>query len=361
VIPPAPRRGRARCRLRQHFAARVRRLLPGWCILLLAPLAGRAGEMRRYDFSGPGMGTQFRIAAWASPSREASLQTAVDEAFARLAALNTVFSDYEPGSEINRLCAAAPQPFTASSDLINLTSRALSIAAATDGAFDPAAGALTRLWRSTRRRHRLPPEDRVKLAVKNSGHRWVKLDETSGTITVTRPGVLLDFGGIAKGAAADAMLEILRERGFPRALAQAGGDTAAGEPPPGEDGWRVGLRTGLEPVSDQDETGTFLSLVNAAVSTSGDLHQFIEIDGRRFSHLIDPRTGEPLSRRIAVTVVARSATESDAWATALAVLGPERTDAAVDAGVNARWTWLDETGRVLHQTRRGDPGLPLPE
>ncbi len=301
-------------------------------------------EPIRLDFSGPGMGTTFRIALYADAGEKAEADVAVEVAFQRLAALNAVFSDYEPNSEINRLAAAAPAPWEASPDLLDLGTRAWEIAAQTGGAFDPTCGQLTRLWRSTRQRGKLPPRDRLEKALASTGWRHLQPDPAAGTLTLSKPGLLLDYGGIAKGYAADQMLALLRERGFPAALVQAGGDTAAGEPP-GEKGWPVTLRSGL----DDTAPPVILSLAQAAVSTSGDVHQFIEVGGVRYSHIIDPKTGLGLTRRIACAVIAADATTSDAFATALCVLGPDQgRPIAARHRLTVRWTWLDEDG-ALHQ------------
>ncbi len=300
-----------------------------------------AAEPVRLDFTGPGMGTTFRIALYAAPEQKPAAEQAVSEAFEKLAAFNAIFSDYEPNSEINRLAAAAPAPWPSSPELWRLTRHSLALAEVTDGAFDPACGRLTRLWRSTRQRGRLPAPERLAKERAGTGWRGVVLDETKGEIILRTPGLLLDFGGIAKGHAADEMLRLLRERGFDSALVQAGGDTAAGAPPPGEKGWPVTLRSGLEETREP----VTLTLARQAVSTSGDLHQFLEIDGVRYSHVIDPRTGLGLTRRLACSVIAADATTSDALSTAFCVLGPERgREVAKRSGVAARWVWVDEHG-----------------
>ena len=139
----------------------------------------------------------------------------------------------------------------------------------------------------------------------------------------------LDFGGIAKGYAADRSLDALRDMGIRRALVVAGGDVAAGEPPPGERGWRVEIAP-----FDTAETparAETLTLATAAVSTSGDAEQWVEIGGVRYSHILDPRTGRPLTGRRQATVVARDATTSDMLATALCVLSPADGVTLVDA------------------------------
>jgi FAD:protein FMN transferase len=299
-------------------------------------------NLRRYSFSSPGMGTTFNITLYASENRYADAEAAVLAAFNRVTALNAVFSDYEPNSEINRFAATAPKPWPGSPDLLALSARALEFAQATDGAFDPTIGQLTRLWRSSRQRQKLAPPDRLQKALHSSG--WHQLHINDQFLTLSKPGVLLDFGGIAKGYAADQMLALLRTKGFPIAIVLAGGDTAAGDPPPDSPGWTVTLRTGIN-----DNAPVNLSLANQSVSTSGDLHQFIELDGIRYSHIIHPQTGLGLTRRIACSVIAADTSTTDALATALCILGPEQGRAiAQRQHLTVRWTWSDERG-TSHQ------------
>jgi thiamine biosynthesis lipoprotein len=300
-------------------------------------------DLQRFAFSSPGMGTGFNITLYAPKNRYADVEAAVLAAFDRVTALNAIFSDYEPNSEINRLIAANG-PWPASPDLLTLTTRSLELARQTNGAFDPTLGQLTRLWRSSRQRRKLAPEERLQKAIQATGWRHLEIDPVAQTLARSRPGLLLDYGGIAKGYAADQMLALLKAKGFPIAIVLAGGDTAAGDAPPTELGWTVTLRTGID-----DTLPVNLRLANRSVSTSGDLHQFIELNGIRYSHIIDPQTGLGLTRRIACSVIAPDTTTSDALATALCILGPEKGRAiAQKLLLTVRWTWLDEAG-ALHQ------------
>jgi thiamine biosynthesis lipoprotein len=149
----------------------------------------------------------------------------------------------------------------------------------------------------------------------------LELDTRRQTATLLVPEMKLDLGGIAKGYALDEALKTLQAHGVTRALVTGGGDMVAGEPPPGQKGWRI-------EVAPLDVTNApparFLRLRNAALATSGDIFQHVEIDGRRYSHIVDPRTGLGLIDRSQVTVIARDGTMADALATAVSVLGPER-------------------------------------
>jgi thiamine biosynthesis lipoprotein len=176
-----------------------------------------------------------------------------------------------------------------------------------------------RLWRFARKRHVLPKPDELAQARQAVGWQHLALDRERRTVTMKVPGMRLDVGGIAKGFAADEALKLLRARGYPRALVAASGDLAIGDPPPGKRGWRIAA---TEIDSGTNFASRVFILRNAGVSTSGDTEQFLEIDGVRYSHIVDPRTGLGLTRRIQATVIASCATDSDALATAVCILGP---------------------------------------
>lgn len=320
-----------------------------WALLgfgqgLFASAVPDTATLQRYGFSAPGMGTQFTIAIYTTEERFPDAEAAAHAAFDRIAELNAIFSDYEPNSEINRFTASTPKPWPGSTDLLALSTRALELAQTTEGAFDPTLGQLSRLWRSSRQRQKRPPPERLQKARAATGWHHLQTDASKQTLTLTHPDLLLDFGGIAKGYAADQMLALLKAKGFPMAIVQAGGDTAAGDPPPDLPGWTVALKSGIK-----DASPVKLSLANRSVSTSGDLHQFIELEGIRYSHIIDPETGLGMTRRMACSVIAADTTTSDAMATALCILGPEKGRAiAQKLQLTVRWTWLDEHA-CLHQ------------
>ena len=155
--------------------------------------------------------------------------------------------------------------------------------------------------------------------------------------------MLLDLGGIAKGYAADAALAVLRQHGITQALVALGGDIAVGDPPPGEAGWRIGVA----PLKNPDAPPRYhLRVKNAGVSTAGDLHQAVEIDGKRYSHIIDPRTGIGLVGRRSATVIAPNATTSDGLDTGICVMGPERGLAMIEKldAVAALYVYENEKG-----------------
>ena len=279
---------------------------------LLLSLTSAHAELSRHDFSGPGMATTFRIACYAEDKTTA--EKATEACFQRIARLNALFTDYDPTSELMRLCSPeAKYPMQVSAEMLDILTRAVKLAEQTQGAFDPTCGHISQLWRRAKRHGKLPPPDRLAKAIKATDWRRITLHAETSSISLV-PGTLLDLGGIAKGYAADECLRILKKHGIARAVVIAGGDTAVGDPPPGESGWEITLRTD----SKQEK---LIRLANRCVSTSGDLYQFTEIDGRRYSHILSPETGLGLTERIACSVIAPDCTASDALATAMCVMG----------------------------------------
>jgi thiamine biosynthesis lipoprotein len=276
-------------------------------------------ELKRFEFSSAQMGTEFRIILYARDARLASAGAQV--AFARIAQLDETMSDYRETSELMRLChQPAGEWVPLSRDLFAVLSRAQTLAAESRGAFDVTAAPLVKLWRRARRTSQLPDPEKLRAARGLTGYNFLQLNPRTRRGRLLKPGMLLDLGGIAKGYAADEALKVLQTHGIRRALVAASGDIRAGDPPPQARGWRVGV-AGLEPV--RDPTQEILLLANAAVSTSGDAEQFVEIGGVRYSHIVDPRTGLGVRDRMSTTVVAPDAITADALATAVSVLKVE--------------------------------------
>ncbi len=280
-----------------------------------------AQELRRYQFSHRQMGTVFQIVLYASTPHQA--QAAAQSAFERIDQLNSILSDYDPQSELSRLSATSGTGrwVRVSEDLWRVLSFSQRLACRSEGAFDVTVGPLVRLWRRARRQHRLPKPQRLQQALQATGYRWLRLDPGTKRVLLMRSGMRLDLGGVAKGYAVQQALEVLRRRGIRHALVDGGGDLALGDPPPGRRAWRVQL----PPVDPRrPKPPQFLHLAQVAVATSGDAYQHVLIDGKRYSHIVDPRTGLGLTNQSTVTVIAPQGMQADALATAVSVLGPQR-------------------------------------
>jgi FAD:protein FMN transferase len=321
-------------------------------ILLLAgslvPASLGGAELKRFEYQQILMGVPVRIVVYSAS--EPLANSAVHAAFDRIRQLNLIFSDYDDESEISRLCrtSGSGRPISVSPELAYVLGYSLELARRSQGAFDVTVGPLVSLWRKARRSKQLPSADALAAAKKRVGYQLVRLDERARTVELLKPGMRLDFGGIVKGYAADEARAALKAKGLPCVLVGLAGDISAGEPPPGHAGWRIGVQ-GIgradKPLDD------FLLLRNKAVSTAGDTYQFFELGGKRYSHLLDPKTGLGITRRISVTVVAATGLMSDGLDSAAAILGPEKgLKLLSESGVEGRIEELASSGIKTHQT-----------
>ena len=275
--------------------------------------------LTRFEFSQAHMGTEFKIVLYAL---DANLATqASDAAFSRIAMLDAIMSDYNPGSELTRLCnQAGGPPVPVSEDLFRVLAQAQQLAEQSHGAFDITVGPVVRLWRRARARRQMPDPMSLAQALDLVGYKNLRLDQRQRTAQLLKPGMLLDLGGIAKGYAADEAIAVLKARGIQSALVAGAGDIRTAAPPPDRKGWLIAIAP-LDP-ADKSE-GRFFLLHDGAVSTSGDAEQHLEIAGVRYSHIVDPRTGMGLTGHSSVTVVAPNAITADSLATAASVLGAD--------------------------------------
>jgi thiamine biosynthesis lipoprotein len=242
---------------------------------------------------------------------DAAALSAAKAAFERIDELERAMSDYRadsPLSALNRGAGGAPQ--RVGLPLLGALVAAKRLAEETDGAFDPTVGPVVALWRRARKSGQMPPPAERDAAVALVGWRGLEIDQAAGTARLARPGMALDLGGFGKGYAADQARRLLLVMQVHRCLVGLGGDYAAGDPPPGVPGWSIGFKDDAPPIE----------LANACVSTSGADEQFVEFGGKRYSHIVDPRTGLGLEQHRRFTVVAPAGGTADALATAASVL-----------------------------------------
>lgn len=315
-----------------------------------------------FHFQRIRMGVPWEIQIYATEGA-AALQAA-EAAFARIKQLDEILSDYDPDSELRQLCARSGpgQPIRVSADLLKVLQVSQELSCRTAGAFDVTVGPLTDLWRRAWRKRAFPEEADLNAALAKVGYRQIRLNPQARTVELQQTGMRLDLGAIAKGYAADEALKTLREHGFSRVLVDASGDLSIGDPPPGRDHWVIAI----EPLKHPADAATdgapkasppqeHLALKNIAVATSGDANRFVEIDGVRYSHLVNPHTGLGLTTFSSVTVIAANGMLADALASAVAVLGPEESPPLLKHyQAEAFITW--RVGETLHQ--KTTPGYP---
>jgi thiamine biosynthesis lipoprotein len=306
-----------------------------WFLLLGGCIIAEPRPLARYEFDEPHMGTTVRVVLYAPSPEKAELGRKA--AFDVMRQVDGLMSDYKPDSELSRLSAAAgkgPQPV--SQALYDVLESSRWTARTSDGAFDITVGPLVRLWRRSRKELKLPTPEELRAAKALVGIEQLVLNPVRRTAELLKPGMILDLGGIAKGYACDKALAALRNLGLPRSLVDTGGGMALGDPPPDKAGWRIGML---------GDSSKILQLSNCGVSTSGDIEQFVEIDGVRYSHIIDPATGLGLTNQAMATVVAKDGLTSDALDTPICILGAERGLKMAAANRVEAWTQWVEGGR----------------
>lgn len=270
------------------------------------------------------MGVQVRLVVYAKD--ETTARDACKAAFERVADLEDVMSDYRPDSELMRLCTKSGQgAVKVSDDLFRVLAYAQEVSEKSNGAFDVTVGPVVALWRTARKTKALPSDAELKAALAKVGWRNVRLDPKAQTVELLKPGMKLDLGGIAKGYAGDEAIKVLRDKGIKSALFEAGGDIVASDAPPRTQGWQIELPEGE---SDAPKT---LTIKNQAVSTSGDTVQYVEINGRRYSHVVDPHTGLGLSEHFISTVIADRGLTSDPLSKVGTILGLEQGKPIVES------------------------------
>jgi thiamine biosynthesis lipoprotein len=300
-------------------------LLLAW----LVPAAGLAQAqpaLERFEGVEPHMGTLARITVYATDA--ASARVALRAGFDRIAAVNAALSDYLPDSELSRVTRdAVGRDVPIGNDLCRVLSRAQALAEATEGAFDVTQGPVIRLWREARKAKRLPDPAALEEAARRTGYRHMRLDASRCVVAFDQAGMQLDVGGIGKGYAASEALAAISALGVRSALVAISGDLAFSDAPPGLPGWRIRVHDG-----DLGDVGVpaVLRLANAAVSTSGNSEQHLDVDGRRYSHVIDPTSRMGLVDDITVTVIASHGVDADGLDTTMGILGAERGLALVE-------------------------------
>ena len=299
--------------------------LPRFALPIVALLVALGGCSRGdWHLTGATMGTTYsvRIVAPETNTGAKELQSEIDAELSRITAL---MSTYVDDSQLSRFNSSDSGDWVSvDSDVVAVVDAALRASAISDGAFDPTVGPLVELWGFGRAgpRDTPPPQSEIDAAMATVGFGLVSTREEPPALRKLAPAVALDLSALAKGYAVDRIDWLLDSRGLTRYMIEIGGEVKTrGRNQDGEP-WRIAVE---RPLEAERSVYTVLQLSGEAIATSGDYRNFFEIDGRRYFHAIDPRSGQPAGNDLAsVTIVAASAMEADAMATAMLVLGPDK-------------------------------------
>jgi thiamine biosynthesis lipoprotein len=273
-------------------------------------------QARKFHFVQNKMGSPFNLILVSEDSAKAT--ELAQASFSLIDSFSHIYSDYDSTSELSKLSLHAGNGYqNCSPALWDILLRSKQAFDNSLHAFDISIGPLSSIWRVHRKKQIFPDSLTIKGGLDLVGLDKILWDIPNHQISIPKKGMKLDLGGIAKGYVAQKIIDFLKDHGIDAALADAGGDIAISNALPGNEGWLVGVNI---PETTDDLMKKKLSLANYAVATSGDAYQYIEHNGKKYSHIIDPRTGYGVIFQRNVTVIAKDGTDADWLATACSIL-----------------------------------------
>lgn len=277
----------------------------------------------RLQRSEKAMGSFFEITVYESPLKDAELANLVSNAFKIVTDLENKLSSFKDSSiiaEINR--AKAGEVFELDEDTFEVLQKSLWTAEVSGGAYDITLWPLKTLWKNAKVSATIPSSQAVESALPKVGYQYILLDASTRKASLSKEGVQIDLGGIGKGYAVEKAAVYLAKNGVSSGIVNAGGNLRLIGDPPTNAGWRIGIE---HPRNLEGYAATLLVDKDLAISTSGDYQDFFYHKNRRYSHILDPRTGFPVTNGIvSVTIIAKDAFTADALDTAFFVMGPEK-------------------------------------
>lgn len=287
------------------------------------------------------MGSRFEITVVAADSTTANthIETAIGE-IKRIEKLISSWDQNSQTSEVNR--NAGIKPVKVDTELLSLIERALGLSQLTDGAFDISYASMDRIWKFDGSMKQMPAKEAITNSVTKVGYENIIIDKTASTVFLKKEGMKIGFGAIGKGYAADKAKQLLKANGVTSGIINASGDMNTwGKQPNGND-WKVAITNPM----NKDKAIALLPIHDAAVVTSGNYEKYVEFDGKRYTHIIDPRTGYPSSGIISVTVFAPMAELADALATSVFVMGKEVGLDRINQMPNIECIIIDDKGNI---------------
>jgi thiamine biosynthesis lipoprotein len=288
------------------------------------------------------MGTAIRVELWADD--EATGEAAIAAVMTEMHRIDRAMSPYKPESELSRINReAAERPVPISQEMFDILSRSIEFSKISGGTFDITFSSVGYLY--DYRRHIKPTDKEIEQALPGIDYRHIQLDARKRTVRFARPGVRIDLGGIGKGHAVDNGIALLKKRGITQAIVTAGGDSRVlgdrgGRP------WMVGIRDPRR----KDNMVAVIPLINSAISTSGDYERYFEVDGERYHHILNPKTGRSATGVHSVSVIGPDATTTDGLTKPVFILGPEKGLRLIESipGIDA--VIIDADGKMFYSS-----------
>lgn len=300
------------------------------------------------------MGSRFDITIVAKdiPTAEAYIDSSIIE----ISRIENLISDWIPESQVSQINKfAGIKPVKVDRELLELMKRALHFSELTDGAFDISFAAADRIWKFDGSMDTIPSAEAVAESVKKIGYKNISISEEEATIFLKLPGMKIGFGATGKGYAADKTKELMVSKGIEAGIINASGDLNTWGKQPNGGNWIIGITNPMK----EDELVAAYELSGTAVVTSGNYQKFVMIDGKRYSHIIDPRTGYPSSGLSSVTVFADSAEKANGISTAIMVLGKKAGLKLLKKNPDLKGILIDDNGRIFYSKKFNIKGYKL--
>ncbi|MBN9284737.1 MULTISPECIES: FAD:protein FMN transferase [Flavobacterium] len=317
----------------------MKRLILLFCLFSLTTLSAQIAQKRVVKL----MGSRFDITIVAkdAPTADAYIDTAVAE----ITRIENLISEWMPHTQVSQINQnAGIKPVVVDKELFDLTERAIGFSKLTDGAFDISFAAADKIWKYDGSMTELPSPEAVKESVKKIGYQNIILDREKSTIFLKLPGMKIGFGSIGKGYAADKTKDFMMAKGVVAGIINASGDMNTwGKQPDGKE-WTVGITNPM----NKDRVFAVFPLTNSAVVTSGNYEKYVMLNNKRYSHIIDPRTGYPATGIASVTVFAKSAEMANGLSTSVVVLGRETGMNLIDQIPQVSAVIVDDAGKVYY-------------
>ncbi|RZJ82012.1 MAG: FAD:protein FMN transferase [Flavobacterium sp.] len=288
------------------------------------------------------MGSRFDISIVAKDATTADRH--IDSVIAEISRIENLISDWKAGTQIDQINRnAGIKPVKVDREVFDLVKRSIYFSEQTAGAFDISYAAMDKIWKFDGSMKSMPTADEIKKSVIKVGYKNIELDSLASTVFLKLPGMKIGFGATGKGYAADKGRELMESMGVTAGIVNASGDMATWGNPPKAKAWNVGLTNPF----DENKYISVLSLKREAVVTSGSYEKYVEFDGKRYAHIINPVTGYPATGLISVTVIGPSAEIANGLSTSIMVLGAAKGMALIQSFPLYNCVLITDSGEVI--------------
>lgn len=263
------------------------------------------------------MGGRFDISIVAD-SRESAEQN-IDTVIAEISRIESLISDWKPNSQVSMINDhAGIKPVKVDKELLMLTQRAIALSKITNGAFDISFAAMDKIWKFDGSMKEMPSAETIKKSVAKVGYKNILIDTANSTVFLKLPGMKIGFGALGEGYAADRCRELMLSKGIKAGIVNASGDMSTWGKNPNGKNWEIGITNPMK----EDTIFAVVAMKQNAIVTSGSYRKFVEFNGKRYAHIINPATGYPATGLISVTIMGPSAEVANGLSTSIMVLGP---------------------------------------